>query len=313
MTRGLCAAALLAWGLLAGAAAADPPALPGKVVARVEHEPDWLAPGFGSLWLVSYEPGALHRLDSKTGKVVASAPTGGKSCQRTAIAFGRVWVADCKAGLLLGLDPRTMAVDRRFALPLDPKREGAIAAAGGDLWITVAPSAVARVDPKTGAVKATIPLPAGASGVAEGFGAVWVSSTDAAVLSRVDLKANAVTATIKVSERPRFLAVGAGAVWAMHLKNAHVTRLDPASNTVAAEIATGTPETDCGDIAFGAGAVWTPVEGRPLTRIDPATNRVTHSYAGGQSTAAMTVAFGAAWISDYDRGELWKVALADVR
>ena len=314
MTRRHWGLALLAWATVTGIAAAQtPPPLPGQVVAKVADEPDWLTSGFGALWLASYKPGALHRIDPKTARITGSVPTGGNSCHRILAAYGRIWAVDCTAGLLLGVDPKTLKVDRKVSVPLDAKREGALAAADGDLWVTVAPSAVARIEPNSGAVKATIPVPEGASAVASGFGAVWVSSTDAGVVSRIDPKSNTVVATIKVADRPRFLAVDGEAVWAMHLKNPRVTRIDPKHNTVVAEIATGTPETGGGDIAVGAGAVWTPVEGRPLTRIDPRANAVTHSYGGGKSTGALTVAFGAVWISDYDLGQLWKVPLSAVR
>jgi YVTN family beta-propeller protein len=295
--------------------AAEPPPvrtdLPIAARFTVADQPDWMVSGFDQMWLASYEPGSLHRIDPRQDKITGSVATGGPSCHRIATGLGRVWAVDCKAGVLMGVDPVTLTIDRRFPLPLDPEREGSLAIGAGSVWVTVraedGSAAVARVEPVSGAILARIALPAGASGVVFGFGSVWVSSTDAGVVSRIDPKTNRVIATIAAGERPRFMAVGRDAIWVMHLKNNAVSRLDPRTNVQVASIVTGAPLTGGGDIAVGEGGVWLPVSGRPVTRLDERTGEVTHAFSGGRGTGATAVGFGSVWIADYKAGEVWRV------
>ncbi|WP_165188717.1 hypothetical protein [Caulobacter soli] len=285
--------------------------LPIAARFTVADQPDWMVAGFGQMWLASYEPGGLHRIDPRTNRITGTVATGGQSCHRITTGLGRVWVVDCKAGVLMGVDPVTLAIDRRFPLPLDPEREGSLAVGAGSVWVTIraddGSAAVARVDPVGGAILARIALPAGASSVVFGFGSVWVSSTDAGVVSRIDPKTNRVLSTIAAGARPRFMAVGRDAIWVMHLKNNAVSRLDPRTNAEVASVVTGAPLTGGGDIAVGEGGVWLPVSGRPLTRLDERTGQVVQSFSGGRGTGATAVAFGSVWIADYKAGEVWRV------
>ena len=51
-------------------------------------------------------------------------------------------------------------------------------------------------------------------------------------------------------------------------------------------------------------------EGVPLTKIDPATNRILSQYVGGRKDDTLRVGFGAAWVVDEENGEIWKIDLA---
>jgi streptogramin lyase len=309
----LMLAALLSMARSSVAADLPPVRADLPIAARftVADQPDWMVSGFGKMWLASYEPGGLHRIDPRRNRITGTVATGGQSCHRITTGLGRVWAVDCAAGVLMAIDPVTLAIVHRFPLPLDPEREGSLAIAGGSVWVTIrgqdGSGAVARVNPVNGAIQARIALPTGASGVVSGFGSVWVSSTEAGVVSRIDPRTNRVVASIATSPRPRFMAVGRDAVWVMHLKNNAVSRLDPRSNLEIASIVTGAPETGGGDIAVGEGGVWLPVSKRPLTRLDERSGKVIQTFSGGRGTGAAAVAFGSVWISDYKAGEVWRV------
>ena len=64
--------------------------------------------------------------------------------------------------------------------------------------------------------------------------------------------------------------------------------------------------TKWGDIAIGGGAVWTSAFGKPLTRIDPVTNSVTHQFVslGGDS---VRYGYGVLWLTDQKSNLLWKI------
>jgi YVTN family beta-propeller protein len=53
----------------------------------------------------------------------------------------------------------------------------------------------------------------GASGVAVGAGAVWVACSLDGTVARIDPRTNRVAATISVPGHPRDVAVGEGSVW----------------------------------------------------------------------------------------------------
>ena len=85
------------------------------------------------------------------------------------------------------------------------------------VWISNFPkNTVARLDPKTNKVIAMIPVGnKPCSGLATGFGSLWVPLCGDQALVRVDLKEGKVTATIPIgiAHSEGGLAQGAGSIW----------------------------------------------------------------------------------------------------
>ena len=61
-----------------------------------------------------------------------------------------------------------------------------------------------------------------------------------------------------------------------------------------------------GDIAVGEGAVWVTAIGKPLSKIDPATNRVVTQYVG-KGGDALRVGLGSLWLSNHEFHEVWRI------
>lgn len=283
------------------------------VVARipVASRPDWLAMGFGSVWVVDYKPPSVARIDPATNRVVSSIPLPGDGCLGIAVMGDAVWVPDCTHHVVVQIDPATNRVARTIAIDFRVDDEGAFAAADGSLWLFVtdslAPSStLERVDPGTGRIQARIPVGAGSYVVAGDSVTLWVSSTHGAELERIDPGYNDVTAHVVVTPRPKFVTVGAGGVWVLHQQTGSVSLIEPARAVVAATVAAGVP-TPWGDITTGAGAVWVSVDGTPVTRIDPATHAVTHQFVGGSGADAIRYGFGSLWVSDHEHGMVWRI------
>ena len=104
---------------------------------------------------------------------------------------------------------------------------------------------------------------------------------------------------------PRFLATGLGGIWTLNQGDGSVSRVDPATNKVSATIEVGVPGGG-GDIAVGEGAVWVTANGKPLSKIDPATNRVVTQYVG-KGGDAMRVGLGSVWLSNHEFHEVWRI------
>jgi DNA-binding beta-propeller fold protein YncE len=126
---------------------------------------------------------------------------------------------------------------------------------------------------------------------------------------RIDPLRETIVARIAVGPSPKFMTVGSGALWVQNRRDGSVSRVDPATNREVARIETHAP-TEWGDIAAGEGAIWLAVDGTPVTRIDPRTNRVSDQFVGGSGADAIRVGFGALWVADHEHGEVWQV---DVR
>jgi streptogramin lyase len=147
------------------------------------------------------------------------------------VAFGRVWVTGWQAGRLDELDPRTLRVVRR--LDVGPYPAG-LAARAGAIWVGFGrdATAIARVDPASGAIER---LPVGdrsPSWFAAGTRDLWVQANDRDVV-HVDPSARRVLGRLRVG---RTLAQGAaapgGTIWLPDKEQSLVYRIDPVAGRV---------------------------------------------------------------------------------
>jgi hypothetical protein len=96
-----------------------------------------------------------------------------------------------------------------------------LAAGEGGIWLaTDGPGCtgcrVARVDPQSMKVTASIRVQAGAATVRTGEGAVGVANPLEDVVQQIDPEAEKVIRTVKTGSLPRFFDVGEGAVWTLN-------------------------------------------------------------------------------------------------
>ncbi|HTL12167.1 MAG TPA: hypothetical protein VL588_06755, partial [Bdellovibrionota bacterium] len=107
-------------------------------------------------------------------------------------------------------------------------------------------------------------------------------------------------------------AAGEGAVWSLNQADGSVSRIDPATGTVTATIDVGVPGGG-GDIKVGEGGVWVTAFGTPVSRIDPATNRITHQYTGSAGDA-LNVGYGSVWLPAHGPNgpEIWRISASQV-
>ena len=283
------------------------------VVARIElpSSADWMALGFGSMWVVNYRPNRVSRIDTATNRVTADIALGPNPCLGVVVTQNRAFVPTCADGVVNEIDPARDSVVRRIPVPIKRGREGAIAAMAGALWIPdnasdSSSSTVARVNVETGAVDAHVTTGARSDVIVAGFGSIWVASSAENVVVRIDPATNQVLARIPVGRSPKFMTAGEGALWVQNRYDGSVSRIDPASNREVARVAAWAP-TPAGDIAAGAGAVWLSVDGSPVIRIDPRSNTVTHQFVGGYGIDAIRWGAGSLWIADHSTGQVWRI------
>ena len=87
------------------------------VVARIElpSAADWMALGFGSMWVVNYRPSRVSRIDTSTNRVTADIALGPNGCLGIVATESRVFVPTCGDGVVNEIDPVKDSVVRRIA------------------------------------------------------------------------------------------------------------------------------------------------------------------------------------------------------
>jgi YVTN family beta-propeller protein len=176
-------------------------------------------------------------------------------------------------------------------------------------WVSNAPKdSVARLDPKTNTVAATIATgKRPCSGLAVAFGSVWVPNCGDSTLSRIDIKTGAITTTIRttIGSSEGSIVAGAGSIWLMTDAKGTLARFDPATNLVVAEIYVAPGSYG---LAFGEDAVWvTSTDRSTVTRVDPHTNLIVETIPVGKSPRFIATGAGAVWTLNQGDGSVSRI------
>jgi virginiamycin B lyase len=274
-----------------------------EAIYTIGGAPDWMTID-DEAWVSNSPKNTVARMDPK-GSTFVTVPVGKEPCSGLAAGFGSVWVPNCGDSTVTRVGLKDAKVQATFPLTIADS-EGGVAVGAGSFWmLTDTRGTLARVDPDTNKVVAEIYVPPGSFAVAFGEGAIWVTSTERNVVTRVNQYTNVVEATIPVGPKPRFLTVGEGGVWTLNQGDGSVSRIDPKTNRVAAAIEVGIPGGG-GEISAGEGSVWVTAMEYPLTRIDPATNKVVQQFygEGGDSVRA---GHGSVWLTHLRAGLVWRL------
>lgn len=278
-----------------------------EAIYDVPGAPDWLAID-EQVWVSNKPKDSVSRLDPRSTNVTTIV-VGKRPCSGLAIGFRSLWVPNCgdqaTPSSVARVDLTTAQVTATIPMTI-ANTEGGLAVGASNVWmLTDTRGTLVRIDPASNRVVARIDVPASSYAVAFGEGAVWVTNTDANTLTRVDPTTNLVTHTIPVGPSPRFLAVGERSVWTLNQGDGSVSRVDAATGRVIATIDVGVPGPG-GDIAVGEGSVWVTAIDIPISRIDPATNKVVQQFVG-KGGDAIRVGHGSVWLSMLEQGQVLRL------
>lgn len=294
----------------AGFTRLDASQLPITKKIRIGGDPDWLAIGFGSVWVAVPKTNELVRVDPLRNEVQARIAVDKEPCYGIGMDAERVWVLNCQSQTLTRIDPGSNKVDLRVPVKIDPVGEGSIAAAAGSVWFVSNEdghsATLSQMSARSGRTLRKITVGKDSAVVKVGLGAVWVISSGEASVYRVDPLQHKVVAKIPVAASPRFATVAAGSLWVLSQSDGSVARIDPRTNHVIAVLAVQVPGAG-GEICAGGGYIWVTMNGNPVTRIDPRRNQVIDQYGNYQKADAIRFGFGSVWVSDHGKGELWKI------
>jgi streptogramin lyase len=278
-------------------------------VFPVSGHPDWLAVTDEALWVTSSSADHVVRLDATTNKPDAVV-TLQKPCSGLAIGFGSLWIPSCGSHNLVRADPKTGAI--QATIPVAPAdSEGGITTGAGSVWlVTSAAGELDRIDPVTNALVARISIRKGSFNPIYAGDSVWIASNEGNSLVRVDPATNKVVGATPIGPKPRFLTAGEGSVWVLNQGDGTISRVDVATGKLLATIPAGIPGLG-GEIAFGGGSVWATVFGFPITRIDPAKNKVVQQWVG-QGGDSIRFAYGSVWLTFLTGAKVWRLKVPAV-
>lgn len=198
---------------------------------------------------VQVRPNSLVRIDPKTNEVVDDIPVeapvaipGGSQ-----IAYApphRVWVKSQQSQVISIVDTMTnqnIQTVGGFGGSGTVLAGSGIAYGFGKVWVTGSNNTVSTVDPSSGVVGSAIKTPSGPTLVATGFGRVWVLTERAGQVIAIDPHTRTMVLTLKVLGTSVGIAVGEGAVWVSEIGGT-LSRIDPRSGAIT-EIDLGTTET----------------------------------------------------------------------
>ena len=228
-----------------------------------------IAAGAGFVWTAQAAANNVNKVDATTGKVVSSIDLP-QACGVAADA-NDLWVTSPETGKLMRYDPVTLA--ERAAIALEPMIFG-VAIGPEALWVVgeADGGTVYRADAATNQLTASIKVALGTStGIAVGYGAVWVPSRDNKVIYRIDPATNTVVTTIQMPIGPGGIGVGPDAIWASGFGDGKVYRIDPTTNAITGTVSTGGRAGTLGPPLFAFDSIWVAgLDKNCVFRIDPA-------------------------------------------
>ena len=167
---------------------------------------------------------------------------------------------------------------------------------------------VARMDPRTNAVVARVPVTKPCSGLIIGAGSLWAPSCEENVIYRIDTITNQTIAKIPVgpANTEGGIAFGAGSVWMPTTpQGTSLARIDPATNSAVASIPLPSGSYTA---IYGFGLVWvSSTETSVVSVVNPATNAVIAKIATGKNPRFMAVGEGHVWTLNQADGTVTKI------
>jgi streptogramin lyase len=271
---------------------------------------DWVVITPEAVWVAGSKPDSLKRIDPKTNQIVASAPLPAEACSGLEVAFGSVWVPVCTSPpSMVRVDTKTNQVSATLATG-PAGEEGGLTASSDSIWlVTDKAGTLSRIDPGTNSVRQKVQIAAGSFNPVYSDGVVWISGLDGNVLTAVDAATGAVQAAVAVGPKPRFLVADAGSVWTLNQGDGTISRVEARTRKLVATIRAGLPG-EGGDICYGGGSLWATLFALPLTRIDPAADKVVRQWKGTGGDS-MRFGHGAIWLTDYHAGTLARIPLEE--
>lgn len=258
---------------------------------------DFLAIDGDTVWVTNR--GRVEQWSTDGMRATTAMP---RPCGTMAILSSALWVANCDDANLYRINLETAEVEAMISTGIaNPKGETNVVAGAGSIWVpSGAEGKIARIDPETNEVIATVDVAPNTFFLAFGFDSLWAVSSDERLIQRVDPATNSVTGTTELGKQPGFLAAGEGGVWVQEQGDGTVARIDPETVKVTGRTKVG--ETLLyGDIDTGGGIVWLrTTEDQTFVAIDAETLEIRARLGPAAGSGAVRYTPKGVWTSAHD-------------
>jgi virginiamycin B lyase len=184
-----------------------------------------------------------------------------------------------------------------------------MAVAQDSVWVTSsAANLVSQLRATDNQPGLTIPVNKPCSGLAIGFGSIWIPGCGQGNIIRADLSTGTIQAVIPIgpADSEGGITIGAGSVWLMTDPSGVLSRIDPATNSVIATIPIP-PGSFCP--LFAEGFVWiTSTDNNVLTKVDPSINKVVLQIPVGKKPRFLTFGADSIWTLNQGDGTITRVS-----
>lgn len=227
-------------------------AAPMAHVMTVPGFADFLAVDGATVWATNKGRVEHWSRQGKLAEVAMSHP-----CGAMAIDSGSLWVADCKDLTLNRIDLGTAKITAVIPTGIaNPRGELNVVAGAGSIWVASdAKGVIARVDPASNSVVASIPVDQDSYYLTFGYGALWAVSAVRQSIQKIDPQTNMVVSRAGLGREPGFLVAGEGSVWVQEQGDGTVVRINPPSGYLSGRLKVS-DTLKYGDIDAGGGKIW---------------------------------------------------------
>jgi streptogramin lyase len=204
-----------------------------------------------------------------------------------------VWISNDKLSAVQRIDSKTNQVVAKIEFPAPPC--SGLADGFGSVWVPLAgtPRALARVDPATNRVNATLPFGTAddEGGITASEDSIWIVSDKQGTLVRIDPATNTIRQKISLAPGSFNPMYSDGIIWVTGNESGVLTAVDAASGKILAVIPVG-PHPRF--LTAGAGSIWTLNQGDgSVTRVDAKLRRVTATIDAHSPGHGGEICFGA--------------------
>ena len=289
------------------------PARP-RVTATIDGigtRPNGVTVAAGHAWVTSFRGTRVARVDTETNRPARSL-TIGEGAAGIGVAGNNVWVA-LAAGRkqLLRIDARRLRITGRYPLAGDPT---GLLVNSRAIWVSsLTPIAggadqLERFDPRTGAKRGQVAIPAGIQGMTADSTGVWITNRRTSTLAHIAAATGKTSTPISLPYRPGRLAAGGDYLWMSYRRERSLSRIDPRRRRIVA-----IPGPSLGreppKLVYGSGYVWFANYGEhTLSRIDPRRARIEGDPVPvGLNPNAIAIAGRTAWVTGQGDDSLTRV------
>jgi len=165
------------------------------------------------VWIAALNEPSVALVDAASSEVKSRIDLEDRFPSAVAAGFGKVWVPDVVANVLLEIDPSGRRPPGEIRVGSSPT---AVAVGEGAVWVGNFDSeTVSRFEPGSGRVTGGVHLNGPIGGLAVGAGYVWATDQERGRVVAIDPETAEIAGSVRVGRVPQGVAVGPdGTVWA---------------------------------------------------------------------------------------------------